>query len=193
MPKKTFEVAEKAEAGLIVQVKSNQPTLLQAATHIAETTPPLGADHSHDKGRGRYENRIVEVFKPAGQLDETDWKSHVETVIRVKRDVHTRNSKTGLLSQTAEVAFYVSNEELTAKSAAAAIRDHWGIETTSHHSRDVTMGEDNSRIRKNPGIFARLRSFGFNILKANRTGTLNQDRYRAALGGLDALSGFAKI
>ncbi len=55
------------------------------------------------------------------------------------------------------------------------------------------MGEDHSRIRKNPGIFARLRSFGFNILKANRIGTLNQDRYRAALGGLDALSRLANI
>ncbi len=98
-----------------------------------------------------------------------------------------------MLSQTAEIAYYVANKELTAKTAAVAIRGHWGIETTSHHSRDVTMGEDHSRIRKNPGIFARLRSFGFNILKANRTGTLNQDRYRAALGGLDALSGFARI
>jgi len=49
------------------------------------------------------------------------------------------------------------------------------------------MGEDSSRIRSNPGIFARIRSFAFNILKANRSGTLPQDRYRAALGGLDPL------
>lgn len=49
------------------------------------------------------------------------------------------------------------------------------------------MGEDRSRIRTNPGVFARLRSFGFNILKANRTNTLNQDRYRAALAGIDNL------
>jgi len=59
------------------------------------------------------------------------------------------------------------------------------IETTSHYSRDVTLGEDRSRIRCNPGVFARLRSFAFNILKANRTSTLAQDRYRAALAGLD--------
>src|SRR6202008_4175737 len=31
---------------------------------------------------------------------------------------------------------------------------------------------------------ARLRSFAFNILKANCSGTLSQDRYRAALGPL---------
>jgi len=67
------------------------------------------------------------------------------------------------------------------------VRAHWRIETTSHYSRDVTFGEDRSRIRSNPGVFARLRSFAFNILKANRAGTLSQDRYRAALAGVDNL------
>jgi predicted transposase YbfD/YdcC len=92
-----------------------------------------------------------------------------------------------LLGRTAETAFYVSNTPLTAARAAAAIRAHWKIETTSHYSRDVTLGEDRSRIRTNPGVFARLRSFAFNILKANRTGTLSQDRYRAALAGINSL------
>ncbi len=49
------------------------------------------------------------------------------------------------------------------------------------------MGEDPSRIRSNPGLFARARSFAFNILKANQTNTLSQDRYRACLAGLDNL------
>jgi predicted transposase YbfD/YdcC len=102
--------------------------------------------------------------------------------------VYARDTRTGLLNRSAETAYYVSNRSLTAKHAAAAIRAHWRIETTSHYSRDVTMGEDRSRIRTNPGVFARLRSFRFNILKANRLGTLSQDRYRAALGGLDSLA-----
>ena len=63
----------------------------------------------------------------------------------------------------------------------------WDIENTSHYSRDVTLGEDRSRIRTNPGVFARLRSFAFNILKANQTDTLNQDRYRAGLAGITKL------
>jgi hypothetical protein len=49
------------------------------------------------------------------------------------------------------------------------------------------MGEDRSRIRSNPSIFARARSFAFNILKANQTNTLSQDRYRASLAGFDNL------
>lgn len=128
------------------------------------------------------------VFDPAGKLDDTDWQDHVRTIIRVERVVHTRSATTGLLASTVEVAFYVANVPLAAGEAAAAIRAHWRVETTSHYSRDVTLGEDRSRIRRNPGVFARLRSFGFNILKANRTGTLSQDRYRAALGGFEALA-----
>ncbi len=89
--------------------------------------------------------------------------------------------------QSAETAFYVANTSVTATRAAEAIRAHWRIENTSHYSRDVTLGEDRLRIRRNPGVFARLRSFAFNILKANQTDTLSQDRYRAGLAGLKNL------
>ncbi len=54
-----------------------------------------------------------------------------------------------------------------------------------YYCRDVTLGEDASRIRINPGVFARLRSFAFNILKANRIGSLAQDRQRASFGGVN--------
>jgi len=64
---------------------------------------------------------------------------------------------------------------------------------TSHHSRDLTTGEDRSRIRINPGVFACLRSFAFNILKANRRGSLNQDRYRAASADLNPLLNLLRI
>ncbi len=49
------------------------------------------------------------------------------------------------------------------------------------------MGEDASRIRFNPGVFARRRSFAYNILKAQLIGTLPQDRYCAALGSIKPL------
>lgn len=173
---------------LIVQVKSNQPTLHQNVTELATTTVPISSHHSHGKGRNREESRSVRVFDPADKLDDRDWLVHTKAIICVERVVYTRNTKDGLLSRATEIAFYVSNKPVTAIRAAQAIRAHWGIETTSHYSRDVTFGEDRSRIRTNPGVFARLRSFSFNILKANRVGTLSQDRYRAALGGFEQLA-----
>ena len=126
-------------------------------------------------------------FDPAGKLADIEWHPHVAAIIRVERSVFTRNAKTGLLCLSTDTAFYVSNTPVTAKRAAKAIRAHWGIEACSHYSRDVTMGENRSRIRSNPSVFARLRSFAYNILKANKTDTLSQDRYRAALAGIDNL------
>ncbi len=187
MSKKHFEVAAAADIALIVGVKDNQPTLHQQIREVSATAALLGSVHSHNKGRNRDERRTVTVFDPANKLAETDWHPHVAAIIRVKRDVYIRNANTGLLRHSAETAFYVSNTPVTATRAAEAIRAHRRIENTSHYSCDVTLGEDRSRIRTNPGVFARLRSFAFNILKANQTDTLNQDRYRAALGGLEPL------
>ena len=185
--KKHFEVAAAANVTLIVGVKDNQPTLRQAIQEVSATTAPLGSAHSHDKGRNRDERRTITVFDPADKLADTDWHPHVAAVIRVERSVYTRNAKTGLLRHAAETAFYIANTPVTAACAAEAIRAHWRIENTSHYCRDVTLGEDRSRIRTNPGVFARLRSFAFNILKANRTDTLSQDRYRASLAGIGKL------
>ena len=55
-----------------------------------------------------------------------------------------------------------------------------------HYTRDVTLCEDASRIRKNPGVFARIRSFAYNILRFNQS-DIPQDRYAAAIGGLKSL------
>ena len=170
-----------------MRLPCNQPTLLRQITELAATATPLGSTHSRDFGRNRDERRTVTVLDPADILSDTDWHPHVAAIIRVEREVFTRSSKTGLLHRSAETAFYVCNMPITAPRAAEAIRAHWRIETTSHDCRDVTFGEGRSRIRTNPGVFARLRSFGFNILKAHRTNTLAQDRYRAALAGIDHL------
>jgi predicted transposase YbfD/YdcC len=187
LPKKHFEVAAQANAHLIVQVKDNQPTLHQQIQAIAQTTAPLGYDKSHNKGRNRDETRIAAVFDASDKLTDTEWHLHIKTIIQVNRRVLTRSAATGLWNRSAETAFYVSNTTLGAIPAAKAIRAHWGIENTSHYSRDVTFGEDRCRIRSNPGVFARLRSFAFNILKANKRSTISQDRYRAALSGIDNL------
>ena len=86
----------------------------------------------------------------ARAFTDTEWSSLVGAVIRVERDVLTRSASTGLWRRSTETAFYLSSTAITAARAASAIRDHWKIENTSDYSRDVTMGEDRSRIRINP-------------------------------------------
>ena len=94
---------------------------------------------------------------------------------------------TGLWKASEETSFYLSNRAIDAKLAADAIRQHWRIENKFHYARDVTLREDASRIRTNPGIFARMRSFAYNILRFNQSDTIAQDRCAAALGGLKSL------
>jgi hypothetical protein len=50
------------------------------------------------------------------------------------------------------------------------------------------MAEDASRVRKNPGIMARIRSLNSNILRANQVTNMADTRYRNAIGGLDLLA-----
>jgi transposase len=55
-------------------------------------------------------------------------------------------------------------------------RDHWRIENTLHYVRDVTFGEDASRIRKHPHSFAQLRTFAFNSLRDLGFENMNKTR-----------------
>jgi len=185
--KKTFEAAAQAQAQAVVQVKDNQPTLRQQAETTCAAQPPTSIDTSRTSARNRYETRTVEVFGATHAVADTEWKPLIKTIVRVTRKVWHRSAKTGLLSGTSELAYYLANFAAPASHAAAAIRGHWHVENKLHYVRDVTFLEDQSRIRRNPGVFARIRSFGYNILRRNQISTFSQDRYAAALTGLDAL------
>ena len=69
---------------------------------------------------------------------------------------------------------------LPANAFANAIRK-WAIENQNHWVRDVTLAEDASRIRVNPGIMARLRSQTLNIAPANGVTNIAEAPWAAAL------------
>lgn len=92
-----------------------------------------------------------------------------------------------------EVAYYVSSAaDLSATAWAAAIRGHWGIENRNHYVRDVSCDEDRSRIRDNPGIIARARSFALNILRTNGVTNVAQALWKGALS-LDHILAYETI
>ena len=188
MPKKTFEAAAVAKAHLIVQLKDNQISLRQKVEAACNTALPLSGVRTIDeKRRNRYEIRTIAMFDAAPIVVGTEWEAHVAAVMQVQRMVHVFQPATGLWKTSAETSFYLSNRPITAKKAADAIRKHWAIENKLHYTRDVTLREDASRIRQNPGVFARMRSFAYNILRINQSDTIAQDRYAAALGGLESI------
>jgi len=188
LPKKTFEAAADAQAHLIVQLKDNQLTLCRKAEAVCNDTKPLSGVQTVDsKKRNRHETRTVAVFNALPAVAGTEWEPYVAAIIAIERRLLTFQPTTGLWNSSRESAFYLSNRPVLAGQAADAIRKHWGIENKQHYTRDVTFREDASRIRRNPGIFARLRSFAYNILRFNQSDTIAQDRYAAALGGLTSL------
>ncbi len=189
MPKKTFAAAKKKGAHLIVQIKENQAALLKKVEAFCLKAKPLsGAQTTDAKNRNRHEIRTAAVFSAKAALKHTEWAPYVAAIIEVERQVMTFQPATGLWKEAVETSFYLSNRPLRADRAAHAIRKHWAIENTSHYVRDVTLREDASRIRINPGIFARLRSFAYNILSFNQRSSFAQDRYALALGGFSALT-----
>lgn len=127
------------------------------------------------------------MFDPGAALAATEWADHVGAIMRVSRTVHKRASTTGMWDTTSEIAYFACEFILPAALCARAIRNHWAIENRSHYVRDGSFREDDSRIRRNPGIFARLRSFAANILRFNNVHNVSDGRYRMAIGGLDAV------
>jgi len=88
----------------------------------------------------------------------------------------------GLCAQTTQVVFWVSSASDQAPERWNEwIRAHWRIENGSHYVRDTAFAEDASRIRKNPDIVARMRSFAYNLIRADGGENVRNARWRAAL------------
>ena len=163
-------------------MKENQPGLLRKIEQVAERDAPLGRHETTDEPcRMRVETRCVEVFDAGPALEKTAWNGLIRRIIRVHRVTLQRRAKDGLWDRREETSFYVCSAPISARKASDAVRSHWGIENRNHCVRDVSMFEDASRIRTNPGIFARARSFALNILRANREENIADALWRNAL------------
>ena len=147
---------------------------------------PVDRHETVDRGRhGRQEHRRVEVFAVAGRLPP-GWRRVIACAARVARPCWCKDTRTGLWHPRREVAYYVSQVRLDAEGFGRAVRAHWGIENRDHHVRDRVLREDDSRIRRKPGTFVRLRSFALNILRANGVTNVSEAVYTNALS-LDRL------
>jgi predicted transposase YbfD/YdcC len=167
---------------LLTQVKDNQPTLRRELELGAIGRKPSGYAVNKAKGRNRWETRELTVFPAKAWFRHTPWEKLIKTVLRLERSVCKRDAKTGLCATTTETVFWVSSAEgIVPECWNEWIRGHWRIENGSHYVRDVAFAEDASRIRKNPDIAARLRSFAYNLIRASGADNIKNARYRAAL------------
>jgi predicted transposase YbfD/YdcC len=93
-----------------------------------------------------------------------DWPL-VEQVAELTRTVTVR--ATGKTSQ--EVVYLLTSltpAQASPQRLLALVRGHWSIENGSHYVRDVTFGEDRSRLRTGsaPHILAALRNLAITLI-----------------------------
>lgn len=108
-----------------------------------------------DKGHGRREHRTIETTTALNHFlqQHLGWSS-VQQVFRITRARFRPHPLTGQWERSTEVAYGItslSRKQADAKQLLAYNRGHWGIENGLHYVRDVTFGEDQSRLRKGHG------------------------------------------
>jgi len=93
-----------------------------------------------------------------------------------------------------QTRYYISSLNETVEQFAKRIRDYWHVENKVHYVRDVTQGEDASRIRVEPlpNIFALARNFALNLYRENGSKNMAQAQ-RIAGSGLDFLKSLFRM
>ena len=81
----------------------------------------------------------------------------------MKQGFELTRERTEKGEKTVEVVLGITSlawQRATAARLLELTREHWGIENGSHYRRDVTLGEDASRIRKGdaPEVMAAIRN-----------------------------------
>jgi predicted transposase YbfD/YdcC len=190
--KKTLQTAKETGNEVIVQVKGNQKTLLSDCQMIAATAHPDQVyQEPLTKTRNRMESRQVEIFISPALTDQAQW-TLVQVVVKVQRFRQFLDTKTNTWKNSDETSFYISTIILSAQQFCHAIRNHWSIENRNHYVRDVSMGEDKSRMRTNPHIFAILRSFALNIMRKNKVENVSLELFDNCMN-LDKVLNYAGV
>ena len=114
-----------------------------------------------DKGHGRRERRTLKATTALNEY--LDWPG-VGQVGQVESEV-VKDGKT-----THETRYFITSVSRSVADAGQLlkwVRGHWSIENRSHYVRDVTMGEDPSRIRKRSGpqVMAAMRNATIGFLR----------------------------
>lgn len=180
--KKTVETVIATGNHILVQLKGNQPSLQASMVEYAQSQPPVDQAYTCDLGqRNRIEQRTAEVWPLSPGVGTEPWHDHFQALIRMRRQTERFSTKLKDWTRSEDTAYYLCDQQLSAAQFNHAIRAHWAIENRLHHIRDTRLDEDASRIRCNPGVFAKLRTFALNLLRFNGVKNISLGLYDNAL------------
>jgi hypothetical protein len=118
-----------------------------------------------DKHGGRVERRVLRTTTMLNDYLGRDWTA-VAQVGLLERTVSVGGAVT---VEVQPVITSVPRDRAGAATLLGWVRGHWGIENRLHYVRDVTMGEDASRIRSGSGpqALAALRNAAISQLRSD--------------------------
>lgn len=151
-------LVQERRAHYVLTVKANQPTLFRQVKALPWAQVPLLFTEA-SRAHGREERRSVKVLTAPGLAF-----AHAKQVLRVHRWV--KELATGKVRRTyAYVVTSLAAEQADARQLAGLVRGHWRIEAL-HHVRDMSFGEDASRVRSGHGAqnMAMLRNLAIPLL-----------------------------
>lgn len=93
--------------------------------------------------------------------------THIKTIIRIDKTIHSNNKKTGEIKETSTTSFAIANFKNDAKYFHDLGLKHWQVETMHFH-KDKSLYEDLHTANINPMTMTILRSFVINILHLNK-------------------------
>jgi predicted transposase YbfD/YdcC len=148
----------------VLTVKGNQPTLRRQLAAL----PWQQVDHGHrsvETGHGRREIRALKVVTIAAGIAFP----HAAQAIQVVRRTRPLSARTGRKGRWRTETVYAITDlgphQARPDELAAWIRGHWQIENGLHWVRDVTYGEDASRVHTGaaPQVMASLRNLATSL------------------------------
>lgn len=153
------------EAGgdYLVLVDANQPTLYADIQMVFDQPPPgerFAFVEQHDQHGDRREVR--RLWASTALTGYLDWPG-AQQVGKVERRVAQHGEV------VRQIRYFITSlaPALGAARLLALKRGHWQIENRLHYVRDVSMGEDASRVRTGaaPQVLAALRNVVLNLLR----------------------------
>jgi len=168
----------------VLALKRNQPELehevrayFEAAQRCDFGGSQMGHEATCDEGHGRIEHRNSFLSAALGALSGVErWKG-LRAIGRVECERHC-----GGRVSVERRSFITSLDDV--KVFQRAVRSHWSIENGWHWRLDVTLREDDSRIRRGnaPHNIGVIRHVAMNLLKREKTKlSYRKKRIRAAL------------
>ncbi len=179
-PKKTCKQIVESGNHYLGALKGNHGSFFKA---LKLQFQPETHVHTVKTAHGRVERRTVSLCHNIESLPKANEWAGLKAIIRVTSYRHILKGQC-LFIKKPTTRYYISSLDETVEAFAQRIRDYWHVENKVHYVRDVTQGEDASRIRVQPlpNLFALCRNLALNLYRDYGFDNMAQAQRRAGQG-----------